>query len=762
MLKCKKIFVRYFIILDDLWAVSVWDTVSRAFPESNCCSRIVTTTTIKDVALACCSYNPEHIFKMKSLSHDHSIGLFTRTVFGSGKECPQKFHDVSDEITGKCGGLPLAITCIAALVASQQETVHHWECIQKFLRQNLRTKPTSVEILKQVLNLCYSSLPRCLKTCLLYLSVYPENYLILKEDLVKQWIAEGFVCAMEQKDIPQVASRYFDQLVSLGLIQRIDMISCDKKGLPYVVHPTVFEFITCKSIEDNFITIIDYSQSTIALTEKVRRLSLHFGSATYATIPESIRPLQVRSLSFMGLLNCMPSLEDFKLVRVIILHVVVDSGDTSFSLTGIHGLLMLRYLQVRCNVTVELPDQIRCLKHLETLEIHARVAAVPSDIVNLPRLRHLHIRTGRKRYCYHHKHLTPSCLPSAQSLSFDESRWESYALMIPRSPRWIGHFRFLFHLDVAVGELQMYGVDVLAELWALKVLSLYVGTPTTARAIHLKRGAFPALNYFRYMCGGVMLLTFDKEAMPNLWKLNIGFNAHRGGEYGHMLAGIQHLLNLQEISACVGAAFGAEESDRRAAESAFQDAISKHPCLPSFKVKRFDGEYDPLEKKNWVQEMELSNEQPDAVKIQHEERRKDLSNDQPRVLGKMPWGDDLSSDQSAVVLGKMPWEDDLSSDQPAGDLGNMPGECMDKYDAYTRYVLFALLALIFGKILCHFPFYDTFNYSIPAPKFSKAPCISPVVIVNFYDHHHKPFLITSILSLRWFLKAPYPCYRCVL
>nr|XP_034580644.1 disease resistance protein RGA5-like [Setaria viridis] len=270
---------RYFIILDDLWAVSVWDTVSRAFPESNCCSRIVTTTTIKDVALACCSYNPEHIFKMKSLSHDHSIGLFTRTVFGSGKECPQKFHDVSDEITGKCGGLPLAITCIAALVASQQETVHHWECIQKFLRQNLRTKPTSVEILKQVLNLCYSSLPRCLKTCLLYLSVYPENYLILKEDLVKQWIAEGFVCAMEQKDIPQVASRYFDQLVSLGLIQRIDMISCDKKGLPYVVHPTVFEFITCKSIEDNFITIIDYSQSTIALTEKVRRLSLHFGSA---------------------------------------------------------------------------------------------------------------------------------------------------------------------------------------------------------------------------------------------------------------------------------------------------------------------------------------------------------------------------------------------------------------------------------------------------------------------------------------------------
>ncbi|XP_039793252.1 disease resistance protein RGA5-like [Panicum virgatum] len=372
---------RYFIIIDDLWAVSVWDTVSRAFPEGNCCSRIVTTTTLKEVALACCSYDPENIFKMKSLSHGHSTELFVTTVFGSGKECPQKFHDVSDEITEKCGGLPLAIICIATLVSSKPEAGHQWEYIQNFLLENLRTNPTSVEILKQVLNLCYSSLPHCLKTCLLYLSVYPENYFILKEDLVKQWIAEDFICAKEEDDIVEVASSYFDELVSLGLIQRMD-INRNKKGLHYVVHPTVFEFITCKSMEDNFITVIDYSQSTVALTEKIRRLSLHFGSATYATIPESMARSEIRSLSFMGLLNCMPSLANFKLVRVMILHVLVDNGEKSFPLTGIGGLLFLRYLQVRCNVTVQLPEEIGCLKHLETLEIQ-RVAAVPSEIVCL-------------------------------------------------------------------------------------------------------------------------------------------------------------------------------------------------------------------------------------------------------------------------------------------------------------------------------------------------------------------------------------------
>ncbi|CAO2149660.1 unnamed protein product [Urochloa humidicola] len=378
---------RYFIVIDDLWAVSVWDTLSRSFPEGNRCSLIMTTTTIEDVALACCSYDPEYIFRMRPLSAEHSNQLFIKRVFGTGEGCPEQFSDVSDDIVRKCRGLPLAIICMASLVARQKETVEQWRHVQNLLSHNLRSN-SSAEVLKQVLKLCYNSLPHCLKTCLLYLSIYPENYLIVKRDLVKQWIAEDFIFATEEKGVVDVASSYFDEMVSLGLIQQIDTVK-NKEEVPYVVHPIVFDFIKCQSIEDNFINVIDYSHSSVAVTEKIRRLALHFGSTTYATTPASIGPLQVRSLSFMGLLNSMPALEDFKLVRVIILHVLVDNGETSFPITGIRELLFLRYLQVRCNVTIELPDQIGCLKHLETLEIHARVAAVPSDVLHLPRLQNL-------------------------------------------------------------------------------------------------------------------------------------------------------------------------------------------------------------------------------------------------------------------------------------------------------------------------------------------------------------------------------------
>ncbi|XP_066161853.1 disease resistance protein RGA5-like isoform X1 [Oryza sativa Japonica Group] len=183
---------RYFIVIDDLWAPSVWDVVRHAFPVNNCGSRIITTTKVDEVALACCVYNPQYIFKMKALSVDESKKLLISRTFGSG-EHPGQFHKVTQEIARKCGGSPLAIIIMGSLLAIQHETVQnledrlkYWQYVENFLCNNLRVNATSDEILKQVLNLCYNSLPCCLKTCLLYLSVYPDNYILLKEDLVNQ------------------------------------------------------------------------------------------------------------------------------------------------------------------------------------------------------------------------------------------------------------------------------------------------------------------------------------------------------------------------------------------------------------------------------------------------------------------------------------------------------------------------------------------------------------------------------------------------
>ena len=74
---------RYLIIIDDVWAASVWDTINHVFPKGNHGSRIITTTQIEDVALTCCCYQSEYVFEMKHLDDDHSRKLFFNRLYGS-------------------------------------------------------------------------------------------------------------------------------------------------------------------------------------------------------------------------------------------------------------------------------------------------------------------------------------------------------------------------------------------------------------------------------------------------------------------------------------------------------------------------------------------------------------------------------------------------------------------------------------------------------------------------------------------------------
>lgn len=162
---------RYLIIIDDLWAASVWDTINHVFPKGNHGSRIITTTQMEDVALTCCCYQSEYVFEMKHLDDDHSRKLFFNSLFGSEKDCPEQFKDVLNEIVEICDGLPLATVSIASVLASQTVmSIDHLTYIQ----QSLSSCFSSSERTRQALNLSFNSLPQYLKTCLLYLSMYPE------------------------------------------------------------------------------------------------------------------------------------------------------------------------------------------------------------------------------------------------------------------------------------------------------------------------------------------------------------------------------------------------------------------------------------------------------------------------------------------------------------------------------------------------------------------------------------------------------------
>ncbi|KAM3299326.1 hypothetical protein ACQJBY_040693 [Aegilops geniculata] len=372
---------RYFIVVDDLWTASVWDIISSAFPHGDRSSRIITTTQIDEVAQASCRYESNYIYKMEPLNDDDSTKLFVRLV-GSKEGCPTDIKEVPYEIIRKCCGLPLAIVNMASLFTSESKILmEKLEHIQDPLS-------STSEGMKDVLTFIYHSLPPRLRTCLLYLSMYAQGYVIKKDELVKQWVAEGFLSAVGGREMEEIAEGYFDEFVSRGMVQAIDT-SNNGEVLSCTVHQMILDFIRHKSLDKNFVVTVDYFQSTLALPDNVRRLSVQFSGVKSAYIPENIITTQVRSFIFWGFFKCVPCFTDCRLLRVLILHIWADRDKKSFDLTTVGKLFQLKYLKIECNITVKLPGKIRRLQYLETLQVDARLSAVPSDIILLQSMLYL-------------------------------------------------------------------------------------------------------------------------------------------------------------------------------------------------------------------------------------------------------------------------------------------------------------------------------------------------------------------------------------
>jgi len=361
---------RYFIIVDGIRALSTWDIVCQALPDNQYGSKILMTTEMDTIAQRCCDHNSKHILKIKQLNDDESRELFVSRLTGRGFECPDDSNKVPDELITKCGGLPLAINAIACLFARQHGSGEDWENIWNSLSTSFELNPHADDI-TQILCLCYDKLPGHLKSCMLYFSVYQEDHIIWKDDLVKQWIAEGFICEEQGKGLLEVACSYYDELIRMAMIQPAD-IKYNGEVLSCTVHYMILNLIRRMAIEENFVTVVDQSNTNRSPAGKIRRLSLQFGDEEDAEPPSKFKLSQVRTLVFCGLIKCLPTMEEFGLLRVLILHIWSDQENISFDLTGVCELFRLRYLEISCNVTLNLQSQLQGLQYLETLKIDSR------------------------------------------------------------------------------------------------------------------------------------------------------------------------------------------------------------------------------------------------------------------------------------------------------------------------------------------------------------------------------------------------------
>ena len=202
---------RYFIVIDDVWETRDWKNIGLALVENDRGSIVIKTTRKSEVATGV-------IYQLRPLSDDDSKMLLFTRLFDSGGERPANLPaEACEKIMKKCGGVPLAIITMASMLVGKK--TEDWLAVCNspgFYRGNDGQQAHDTE---WILSLSYYDLPMHLKTCLLYLSVYPEDYFIRKDRLIWKWIAEGFVEMKTGTSLFQLGEEYFNQLVNRSMIQ---------------------------------------------------------------------------------------------------------------------------------------------------------------------------------------------------------------------------------------------------------------------------------------------------------------------------------------------------------------------------------------------------------------------------------------------------------------------------------------------------------------------------------------------------------------
>ncbi|KAM1147012.1 hypothetical protein ACFX19_039471 [Malus domestica] len=374
---------RYLVVLDDVWDIKLWQEIKIPLLNRHHGSRIMLTTRKKDIA----SYSFEvesRPIEIEPLGNNEAWELFSKKAFSTydNKSCPPELESLAWKLVDKCEGLPLAVVTLGGLMSSKRSS-SEWRSVYNSLNWHLTNNPM-LEPMSSILLLSFNNLPNRLKPCFLYCGLFPEDYLIKRNRLIRLWIAEGFVEPIDGVTLEEVAEGYLVELIVRSMLQ---VEKNEARGLGACkMHDLVRELALSTSKKEKFGAT--YVGREIVDKAEIRRLSIQ---TTEREINSCTGMSELRSFLVFGALKKLPS--GFKLLRVLDLEgAPIDRFPDELVY-----LFNLRYLNLKGTLIEELPESIGRLRNLQTLNIRdSKIKALPKAICKLVNLRHLimHRYTG--------------------------------------------------------------------------------------------------------------------------------------------------------------------------------------------------------------------------------------------------------------------------------------------------------------------------------------------------------------------------------
>ncbi|XP_057487542.1 disease resistance protein RPP13-like [Actinidia eriantha] len=375
---------RYMVVLDDIRKTEIWDELNQVLDNNMHGSRIIITTRFPQLAEYVNPRSPPHYLRF--LSKEESRELFSKKVFLE-ERFPSDLEKIGEQLVDKCLGHPLAIVALAGVLLHKEKTPRCWSGVLSSLSAN-HTNATN--ILLKIMELSYNNLPCHLKICFLYFGLFPRDFEISAKQLVRLWIAEGFVQEKDNETMEEVGEDYLEDLIARNFVQ-VCKRHLDGTVKACRVHDLLHKTCVLKAKEEKFLEVRAFKSSS-ALPSNLSRLGVHSSMMNY--ISSNPASSTLRSMLCFGLDERPLSLKEWKLIykRFPLLRVLAAwNVGIEVIPDDIHKLIHLKYLGLKSLTAKTLPASISNLWNLQTLVVNAPCSNCPLlNIWKMKKLRHLH------------------------------------------------------------------------------------------------------------------------------------------------------------------------------------------------------------------------------------------------------------------------------------------------------------------------------------------------------------------------------------
>ncbi|XP_052113027.1 putative disease resistance protein RGA1 [Arachis duranensis] len=374
---------RCLIVLDDVFHLDPNRWFHLLSVLGPCSSMFLITTQMERVA----ELAESTIVFMRSLLDEDCWSIIKHHAFGDLKnESPVEwiFGQVGREIAKKCQGKPAVAKSVGNMLRGR--SYEEWHQVLQIDRQWRDLRSSSMWN--------FSLMPPALRQCLLYCSIFPKNYSIQEDKLIKLWMAQGFIASDE--DMMEIEGRkYVKQLRDCSAFQDGDGGLIMDEGMTDFIQDLAQN--ECRIMFLNEGTTAEEAGENRALTKPPHYRHCTLCLEDQTTFPDSIANAEklhtlmvlsessdIDSTNLASLLSRMKRIRALDLSSCTIQQLPLKAAE----------LLHLRYLNLSFNHELKkLPSAISNLLNLQTLNLNGcnSLRKLPKSIGKLIKLRHLEI-----------------------------------------------------------------------------------------------------------------------------------------------------------------------------------------------------------------------------------------------------------------------------------------------------------------------------------------------------------------------------------